>query len=304
MVDNLLGELPNDLKKEFPYDMENMNLGADKKMNFVFHGNPHGEVVLMLHGNPTWSFYYRHLIKDLKGTYQCLVPDHLGMGLSSRPKDYQYNLENRIADIIKLLDYKSIKSFHLIVHDWGGAIGLGVATRRPEMIKSITILNTAAFTDTFIPWQINLCKAPIIGDFMVRKLNAFAGPATFMASSKKLSDIAKKGLLYPYGSSKNRIAISRFVQDIPMNKSHKSYPTLKNIEENLINLQHKPIKIIWGADDFCFTKHFYYRFKAIFPKASGHLIENTGHYLLEDSPELINPMIRSFLNDSKDQTTC
>ena len=107
-----------------------------------------GEPVVMVHGNPSWSFYYRNLVKTLSVSHQCIVPDHIGCGLSDKPddEDYSYTLASRIDDLEALLDHLAIdKNITLVVHDWGGMIGMGYAARYPDRIKKLVILNTAAF---------------------------------------------------------------------------------------------------------------------------------------------------------------
>ncbi|TNE96653.1 MAG: alpha/beta fold hydrolase, partial [Deltaproteobacteria bacterium] len=185
--------IPQYLKQEYPFKSLSFNLDNKYRMNYLDEGK--GEAVVMLHGNPTWSFYYRNLVKGLNNDYRIIVPDHIGCGLSDKPQSYGYNLKNHIDNLEKLLDHLGIQSFHLIVHDWGGAIGMGLATRYPKRVKSITLLNTAAFTDARIPTRINICKIPVIGERLVRHFNGFAWPATFMAVEKKLPSDIKKGYL-------------------------------------------------------------------------------------------------------------
>ncbi len=249
----------------------------------------------MLHGNPTWSFFYRGLIDAFKGEYRCIVPDHIGCGYSDKPQDYPYTLGQHIENIEKLLEHLSIDRFTLVLHDWGGAIGSGVAVRHPESVEKMVIMNTAAFHLKRIPFTISLCRLPVFGEWIVRRLNAFAAPATIMATAKGLSDEVKKQYLKPYDSWENRIAIARFVQDIPLEKEHCSYPLLKEIEEKLPRLNHIPKLLCWGMKDFCFSPHFLAKWQHIFPDAETEEFEEAGHYLLEDEPERVKKRIASFL---------
>ena len=115
----------------------------------------------------TWSFYYRELVRALAPTMRCVVPDHIGMGFSEKPENYDYTLATRIADVEALVASLGLKRVHLVVHDWGGAIGFGFAARHPEMIGRLVILNTGAFASPHIPTRIALCKAPLIGPLIV-----------------------------------------------------------------------------------------------------------------------------------------
>src|SRR5829696_4990519 len=107
-----------------------------------------GDPVVMLHGNPTWSFYYRDLVLALRDKYRCVVPDHIGCGLSDKPpaEKYDYSLRSRIDDLEALLDHLDLReNLTLVLHDWGGMIGMGYAARHPERVKRIVAMNTGAF---------------------------------------------------------------------------------------------------------------------------------------------------------------
>lgn len=281
-------------EKHYPFKKHSFELsGQHVRMNYVDEGS--GETVVMLHGNPTWSFYYRDLVNYLKPMYRCLVPDHVGCGLSDKPQNYNYCLQQHIDNTIEWLKGLKVGHFHLIVHDWGGAIGMGIATRWPASIQSLTILNSGAFLSDQIPLRISLCRIPGIGPWSITHLNIFAKAATLMATKKGLSKDIKEGYLYPYNSVKNRVAINAFVQDIPMNPSHPTYDVLKQIEENLWLLEQKPCLLAWGMQDFCFTPEFLSQWHRLFPQAQLCCYEDAGHYVLEDAKEEIHPIIRKFL---------
>jgi len=253
----------------------------------------------MLHGNPTWSFYYRQLIPPLSQNYRVIVPDHIGCGLSDKPQTYPYTLEQHIKNVERLIVQLKLRQVTLVVHDWGGVIGMGYATRHPENISRFVIFNTAAFVLPKIPKRIRMCRIPLFGSLLVRGLNAFAGLATFMAVSQpqRMTPQVRAGYLAPYNNWRNRIAIHRFVQDIPLEENHPSRATLVQIEAGLAQFQQHPMLIIWGADDFCFTaRDFLAEWQRRFPQAQVHLLENAGHYVVEDAHERIVPLIREFLS--------
>ncbi len=279
----------------YPYHTGKLHItyqGKDLELNYIDEGQ--GEAVVMVHGNPTWSFYYRRAVDILKDQFRCIVPDHIGCGLSDKPQDYPYRLENHIQNLEKLIKSLGLKKIHLIVHDWGGAIGMGLATRNPDLVDKVVILNTAAFTSKEIPFRINICRIPVFGEFIIRAFNGFAYPATFMAVKKKMNSNIKKAYLHPYNNFNNRLATARFVQDIPLNKSHPSYQTLKDIEDKLPLIKGKKL-IVWGKQDFCFHDSFYKRWKEIYPDARSIVLKQAGHYVLEDCEiETLNE-IKGFL---------
>lgn len=258
-----------------------------------------GEVLLMLHGNPTWSFFYRDLIKHFSPTHRVLAPDHLGMGFSDKPQNYSYTLSTHLENLTQLLaSILPDEKVTLIVHDWGGAIGMGWAIKNIDRLKRIIVFNSAAFSLSSIPLRINICRVPLLGDLLIRGFNAFASGATFMATVKPLSTAVKNGFILPYSSWKNRLATLRFVQDIPLNSRHPSYALLKHIEENLPRLSHLPFLLQWGARDWCFHDLFYQRWLHYFPHAQTDYYHHAGHYLLEDAGETICARLEKFIHES------
>ena len=289
-------QLPPDIRFEYPYASNNLTLPNGTKMHFVDEGA--GPVVLMLHGNPTWSFYYRDLIRQLSASgYRCIAPDHIGCGLSDKPKDYNYTLAQRIEDIESLIDHLGICQFSLILHDWGGAIGCGVAGRKPDAIEKLVLLNTGAFLTKRIPLRIAAIKLPYLGEAIIRGLNGFARPATNMAAKIPLNPTVKRGMLWPYRCWADRVAIWNFVKDIPLHKRHPSYDTLAEVQAGLAKLVDKPVQLIWGSKDFCFNLHFHSRFQTYFPKAKSVVYPKFGHYILEDAGKDAWQKIEDFLNE-------
>ena len=280
-------------KKHYPFNDNFLVLG-ENKLHYIDEGK--GHPIIMLHGNPTWSFFYRNIVNELKDNYRCIVPDHLGCGMSDKPQDYDYTLSNHIDNVIKLIEKLQLEKFSLIVHDWGGAIGMGVATRLPEKVVSVTLMNTAAFKSLDIPFTISICKIPFIGEKLVRHFNGFAWPATFMAVEKKLDKDIKDGYLAPYNNYKNRIATAHFVKDIPLHKGHRSYSELDKIESKLNDVK-CPKLFVWGEKDFCFTMKFLKRWKDFYPNEKYVTYPNAGHYVIEDEKENAIKEIRSFLDE-------
>jgi haloalkane dehalogenase len=282
-------DIPDWLARLYPFSPRKFLTPAGATMSYLDEGPRHDEAVLMLHGNPTWSFFYRNLVHAVRGTLRCVVPDHIGMGLSEKPQNYDYTLARRIADIEALVAMLKLKRVHLVVHDWGGAIGFGFAAKHPELIGRIVILNTAAFASPNIPKRIAICKMPVIGPLLVRGLNGFAWPATWMAmNARQLAADEKRAYLLPYDSWANRVAVCEFVRDIPLRPAHRSWATLAAVEQGLAQFKSHPITLLWGAKDFCFDRTFFKQWTATFPGAEQAVFESAGHYLLEDSPEALD----------------
>ncbi len=266
-------------------------------MHYVDEGA--GQPLLMLHGNPTWSFYYRHLIAGLRSECRVVAPDHIGCGFSEKPADYPYSLARRIEDLEEFIDSLDIESVDLLVHDWGGAIGLGWATRHPNRVRRIIVLNTAAFTGGPMPWRIAICRWPILGKFLVQRLNGFARAAIHMACVKRarMTNAVRAGYLFPYNNYENRRAIYEFVRDIPTRPGHPSYATLQQIEMALPALADVPMLICWGMKDFCFNEYFLNEWIRRFPKAEIHRFADAGHYVVEEAHEELASLIARFVGE-------
>ncbi len=264
---------------QYPFAVQRFSIGTHA-LSYVDEGS--GPAVVMVHGNPSWSYLYRNLITGLKSNYRVIAPDHMGCGLSDKPEPYPYRLERHIENLGLLLDHLQIESCVLVVHDWGGAIGMGWAGMHPDRIAGLVVLNSAAFPSPHIPLRINVCRQPLIGPLLVRGLNGFARAATFMAVEKRMDPRVKEGFLAPYDSWRNRVAIYRFIRDIPMHQRHPSWETLQAVAASLGGLRKKPMLIIWGGRDFCFNRPFYEEWRRRFPGAEGYYFEQAGHYVLED----------------------
>jgi haloalkane dehalogenase len=280
----------------YPFESHFIELDS-YRLHYVDEGQ--GETLLMLHGNPTWSFYYRNLIKGLRSQFRCVVPDHMGCGLSDKPQEYNYTLSQHIDNLAALIDHLNLDKITLVMHDWGGSIGMGFAVRHPDKVKRLVIFNTAAFLSDRIPFIINLCRNPIIGPLAILQLNLFAKLGASWASKQpgRMRGKVRKGYLAPYNSAENRIANLRFVQDIPMTPDIPSYPVVEHIESQLGYFRDRPVMIIWGMQDFCFTEHFLDRWRQYFPNAEVHEVKDAGHYVVEDADEQIIPWMIRFLKN-------
>lgn len=265
------------------------------KMHYVDEGR--GPTLLLVHGNPTWSFHWRGLIRALRDTHRLVAPDHIGCGLSEKPQSYNYRLAKHIDNLVEFIDRLDVREITLVAQDWGGAIGLGAALRRQERFARFVLFNTAAFRSTSMPWRIRACRTPVMGTLGVRGANAFVRAALRMAVEKRdrMTPAVRAGIVAPYDSWANRAAIDRFVKDIPMSPNHPSYQALTDIELGLPSLAHKPIQFIWGMRDWCFTPAFLDRFSEFFPHAEVHRFEDAGHWVVEDAHERIVPLVEQFI---------
>lgn len=286
-------------KELYPFVGANLRLHGSQ-LHYLDEGE--GEPVVMVHGNPTWSFYYRNLVLALRGKYRTIVPDHIGCGLSEKPDDvqYQYTLQTRIDDLEALLDHLDVKKdITLVLHDWGGMIGMGYAARHPDRVKRLILLNTGAFhlpSSKPFPLPLRICRDTRLGAFLVRRMNAFSATAVNVCCKRKpMTEQIREGYLSPYDTYDNRIAVLRFVQDIPLQPGDRSYDVVSQVQSALPQFQTTPTLICWGDKDFVFDRHFLAEWQRILPKAEVHRFADAGHYVLEDAGEEIIPLVQQFL---------
>jgi len=282
--------------EEYPFSSHFFEIDG-YRLHYLDEGPADKPVLLMVHGNPTWSFYYRKLVSAFSKDYRVIVPDHMGCGFSDKPQIYPYQLRKHISNLTKLVKHLDLQNIHLIVHDWGGAIGMGMAVQEPSRISRFVVFNTAAFFLPNVPKRIKMCRIPFLGAFLVRGLNGFSQTALWMATSqrKRFTSSVRQGYIAPYDNWKNRVAIHNFVMDIPLENGHPTRETLDEIEAGLKQFKHLPMLILWGADDFCFTKKdFLPEWEIRFPDAETVVFPHAGHYVVEDAHEQIIPLMKDF----------
>ncbi|MDQ3287122.1 MAG: alpha/beta fold hydrolase [Pseudomonadota bacterium] len=303
--------IPTELP-DYPFNPQRFQVRPGVAMSYLDEGPRDGEIVLMLHGNPSWSYYWRKLVLGLRDpasgkAYRCIVPDHIGMGLSDKPDDasfaqprYDYTLQSRVDDLEALLVHLGITSpITLAVHDWGGAIGFGWGLRHFEQIRRLVILNTAAFPlppEKPLPRRLRLGRDSSIGTALIRGINAFAAGATRMGVVQAMPPQVRRAYEAPYDSWRNRIATSRFVQDIPLAPGDAAWPLVEAMGRKLPDYADRPAFIGWGLRDFVFDRHFLQGFTQALPDAQVHAFDDAGHYVLEDKAAELVPAIRRFLD--------
>ena len=294
-------------EKLYPFESHWLKISGNR-LHFLDEGPRDAPIVLMVHGNPTWSFYYRNLVIALRDRYRCIVPDHIGCGLSDKPGEdqYPYTLERRISDLDTLMGHIQAETkVHLIVHDWGGMIGFAWAAERPELIGTMIIGNTAAFplpAEKKLPAALWLVRNTKIGALLVQGMNAFSGVAARVAFKKPVSKEVRKAYTGPYDSWDNRIATLKFVQDIPLKPDDPGYQIIQMTESRLPEFSGKPCMLAWGEKDFVFDRHFLKKWKDIFPQATVLEYPDCGHYIFEDGGQPLIQAISDFMDKNEHGT--
>lgn len=284
--------VPPQIRKLYPFTSRYLTLEGGHRMHYVDEG--HGPVLLMVHGNPTWSFYYRHLISDLRADYRCVAIDHLGCGFSDKPQDGGYRIADHAANLLRLIEELNLEDITLVAHDWGGAIGFLTAVGAPERFTRFIVFNSSVFLLP-LPKLLTTMRLPLYGSFVVRGLNAMVWAGLLTANRQRLCGPVRAGYLAPYNSWANRVAVKRFVDEIPLERDHPNRALMMRLEQELPKFKTSPLLVVWGLKDRVFHPGYLAGWRERFPEAEYHAFEDTGHWLLEETPERIVPIVRRFL---------
>lgn len=267
---------------------------AGYRMHYVDEGT--GPVVLLLHGNPTWCFLYRNVIRELRDSFRLIAPDFLGCGLSDRTPGVQFKAVDRINQLVEFVEALGLSKFSMVMHDWGGPLGTGFMLRKLECVERVIYLNTTLTETESLPPIIKLAAMPVVGKFLTRHTPTFVSLTTSMGAFKKLTPDVVEGYHAPYTTRQRREAIWDFVDDIPFDASHPTYSQMVEIAAGLPKIAEKPVKIIWGLRDPCFHREMLSKVAAHFPKAELLEISDASHLVLDDAPQIAIPAIKEFLS--------
>ena len=276
---------------EYPFESHYAELPIGK-MHYVDEGN--GDPIVMVHGNPGWSFEFRNVIKELSKTLRCIAPDHIGFGLSDKPYEWDYLPKSHAKNFEIFMDSLNLKNITLVVNDWGGPIGMGALSLSPGLLKGAVLLNTGFNAPTM---NIDLSpahatvKTPIIGELILEvffsifeRLGGVQGdPESW---TPEVAELYGKPL-FDNGNAKAPLAMMRMVTDGP---NHPSTPAMIQIEEYVKTLD-IPSEIVWGMKDPILGKALT-RMQQNFPDAPV-IQTDAGHFLQEEVPiEIANALIR------------
>lgn len=253
-----------------------------------------GEVILFVHGTPSWSFEFRNVIKYLSKKYRCIAIDHIGFGLSEKPADYDYTVQNHTSTLLQLINHLQLNHFNMLVHDFGGIIGLAAAEQIPEKINKLIILNT---------WCRSIQEEPefkkmkvILGSplmpFLYQYLNFSAKyilPAAFGERSRLTPEIHQQ-YLRPFSKPSERKGTIAFAKSLLRDQDY--YAT---IGEKLKVLKDKPVLIIWGMKDAFITEKHLIWMQEQFSQNTVVRYEDAGHFVLEEKSAVAAPVIETFL---------
>jgi pimeloyl-ACP methyl ester carboxylesterase len=291
LTDARVAELPEWLRDLYPFRTRTVQV-ADCRLSFVDEGPPHAPAVVLLHGNPTWSFLYRNTIQRLSPEYRVIAPDHVGFGLSDKPADPAYHtLARHIANFTELVEALQLRDFTLVAHGWGGPIGLGYATAFPGNVARLVLVNTWACNlpnlhRIKLPWRLRFAASGRMGTFFDNLLN-LSMHATFNSRTyRPLSDWALEAYTYPFATRASRVAISAFTQMF-FKPDAATRARLAEIQAGLQRIEARA-EILWGMRDPVLTRLAAYLLRDdLRHAAEPTFFPDASHYLPEDLPDAL-----------------
>jgi haloalkane dehalogenase len=282
-------------RNEYPFASHYFQTSAGK-LHYVDEGS--GEVVVMLHGNPAWSFLYRKLIKRLSPHYRCIAPDYIGFGLSDKPADWSYLPEEHAKNLESLIGHLGLKNITLVVGDWGGPIGMQYAVTHPENVKRLVVTNTWAWPvdKDFHYVAFSAFMGGPVGRFLIRRFNFFV--TSFMrvafGDKRKLGDHAHQHYKNALPTAASRKGCHVFPRQIIA-----STPWLAQLWGKFFALKDKPTLFVWGMKDVAFREKELKRWQQVLPNSLTLRLNTVGHFVPEEAPEELGEAVLAFLADTK-----
>jgi len=284
----------------YPFQDRYVRLSDGTSMHYVEwgHAGLRRPTLLLLHGNPTWSFLYRDWIRPLSRVARVVAVDHVGFGRSDHPADPSYHtLERHVANLGELVAELGLRRVVPVLHDWGGPIGLGWARRHPDDVAGLVVLDTWAFARRVplrLPLLFRLMRAKGVGEYLYGRRNFFVEGFLPKLAQRPLSPAVMDGYRHPFPTPASRTAVVQFPRLIPTAPGHPSWAELERIEAALPGLD-VPAIVLWGAKDPAFGKRFAWGFSEALPRHPQPVFfGNAGHWLQEDIPEALVPRVADF----------
>jgi len=259
-----------------------------------------GEPIVLVHGDPTWGYLYRQFIPPLARQRRCIVPDHMGMGKSSVPRaPYPYRLQHHIANFEALMLHLNLYDITLVLHDWGGPVGLGFAVRHAARIKRLVLMNTwasAPWPGGPLPRLLEVIRSAR-GEKFVLERHGYLEPALQGTTYhvEHLTATVMQAYRAPFPTPASRLALLCWSRDIPTQVADPSYAEMKQIEQSLAQFARTPLLLVWGRRDPVLGEPVLRMWQRTFPHAETHTIEDASHFVPEDAPERVVGWIDAFL---------
>jgi pimeloyl-ACP methyl ester carboxylesterase len=291
--------IPEWLAPLYPWEPRSASVNG-RRMSYLDEGPAEGRPVLLLHGNPTWSFLYRDFVPLLvEAGYRVIAPDCIGSGYSDKPRlDSAYSLAHHIADLVGLIDALDLRGFALVGQDWGGPQGVGAALRRRDRLAALTLMNTWLFTDVLgpfhaspLPWTT--WHAPLVGQVFLKRFKMLSRTGVSAVSQRGIRLDEALGYQHVYDEPQSETATLTWPRTIPLHEGDRGWADMKMIQSRLPELAGLPVQLLWAPADPAFPIDYAHRLKELIPQAEGPTeFDRASHFLQEDrGPDLAREII-------------
>ena len=294
---------PEWLKTLYPWEQKTVTVNG-RTMAYIDEGNSKARPVILLHGNPTWSFLYRYFIEPLtQAGYRTIVPDWIGAGYSDKPRiDARLTLAHHIADLVSLVDQLRLRGFVIVGQDWGGPQGVGAALQRKEWLAALVLMNTWLFTGYVghfhrspRPWTT--WHAPLIGQFFMKRYKVLSHAGPSVTSQRGLTKTEARAYHHIYDEAESDHVVLTWPRTIPMREGDRGWNDMLAIERRLPELANVPTILLWAPEDNVFPIEYASRLKELLPHAEGPItFDKAAHFLQDDRGLDIAGAIVEFLN--------
>ena len=275
---------------EYPFTSNYFEING-QQLHYIDEGQ--GAVILFVHGTPSWSFDFRNIIKQLSKQYRCIAIDHIGFGLSDKPEHYDYSTINHSKTLEQFILAKNLDAITLVVHDFGGPIGLNVAIHHPDKIKNMVVLNSWLWSSKadadFIKFS-KLLKNPLL-PFLYRYLNfsaRFILPKSF--GDKKITKKTLSQYTQAFANKTQREGTLAFAKSLLNDQDW-----FEKLWKQKDSISNKPALFIWGLKDEIIKPHYLDKFISGFPNSTVHKLICCGHFPQEEESEKVTEIISDFL---------
>jgi pimeloyl-ACP methyl ester carboxylesterase len=296
---------PEWLKTLYPWEAKSVRVNG-RRMAYLDEGRPEARPVLLLHGNPTWSFLYRDFIAPLvQAGYRVIAPDCIGAGYSDKPRlDAAHSLAHHIADLVSLMDILDLQGFAIVGQDWGGPQGVGAALQRLDRLAALTLMNTWLFTDyrgrfhsSPRPWTT--WHAPLIGQVLMKRLRVLSQAGPSAISRRGMTPDEARGYHHVFSEPESDTVVLTWPRTIPMKEGDRGWSDMSMIQGRLPELSDIPIQLIWAPEDEVFPIEYAQRLQELLPHAEGPLLfDHAAHFLQDDRGPDIAVSLIEFLDRS------
>lgn len=277
-------------RSKYPFESKFIELDG-QQLHYIDEGQ--GPVILFVHGTPSWSFDFRKIIIQLRKEYRCIAFDHIGFGLSDKPKDYDYSLDRHVQNLAAFVKKLQLEKLSLVLHDFGGPIGLEWAFKHVEQVERITLMNTWWGDSRDQPEfkkMLRILKSPLL-PFLYKWLNfsaRFLLPQAF-GDRKKLSKEIHRHYKKPFSRPSERMGTIGFAKSLANDQDFFAQQWAKREE-----LAHLPFLLIWGMQDRFIGEHYLKKIERGLPQTQGVRLAEAGHFPQEEEAEALSQAIEAF----------